>query len=76
MAGERLAVAEAHERKWVTTVVAARIGRWGEGRPSEEVSRGNPLNSVTMRGSKSKARVSGDSGFPCSFGEGILKPSP
>lgn len=44
------------------------------GRPSEEVSRGNPLNSVTMRGSKSKARVSGDSGFPCSFGEGILKP--
>ena len=50
MAGERLAVAEAHERKWVTTVVAARIGRWAGGRSSEEVSRGNPLNSVTLRG--------------------------
>lgn len=46
------------------------------GRPSEEVSRGTPLNSVTMRRSESKAGVSGVSGFPCSFGEGILKPSP
>lgn len=45
------------------------------GRPSEEVSRGTPLNSVTMR-SESKAGVSGDSGVPCSFREGILKPSP